>query len=141
MPERDFDMLRNQLLDSGVAPRHVIRIISELSDHHDDIEREGLENGMSQQSASAMASDRIGTQNTLAAQVICKPELRSWVYRYPRLARLVLPVAYVAMLPLAPVFAGVANAPIIARWCACLFLSGLITAAMMLVMQISIALS
>jgi hypothetical protein len=63
------------------------------------------------------------------------------MHRCPRLARLVLPVAYVVMLPLAPVYAGVANAPIIARWCTCLFLSGLITAAMFLVMQFSIALS
>jgi hypothetical protein len=63
------------------------------------------------------------------------------MHRCPRLARLVLPVAYVVMLPLAPAYAGVANAPIIARWCTCLFLSGLITAAMFLVMQFSIALS
>lgn len=141
MPKSDFNVLRDHLLESGVAPRHVVRIISELSDHHEDLELEAMQHGCDRKTAIAQAKNRLGASETIAIHVLKRPELRCWMHRYPRLAQLVLPVAYVAMLPLAPVYAGVANAPIIARWCASLFLSGLITAAMFLVMQFSIALS
>ncbi len=141
MPNSDFNVLRDHLLDSGVAPRHVVRIILELSDHHEDLELEALQYGCDRETAMAQAKDRLGSPETIATHVLKQPELRCWMHRYPRLAQVVFPVAYVAMLPLAPVYAGVANAPIIARWCTCLFLSSLITAAMFLVMQLSIAFS
>ena len=141
MPRADYNMLRDQLLESGVAPRHVIRIISELTDHHEDLEFEAMRHGSTPESAATQASKRMGTKTLIAAQVVGRPELKCWFYRYPRLARLLLPVAYVAMLPLAPIHAGVANAPVIVRWCACLMLSAVVTAAMLLLMQISIALS
>ena len=141
MPKADFNVLRDHLLESGVAPRHVVRIISELSDHHEDLELEARRQGFDPTAATVQARERLGTPKSIAAHVLEQPELRCWMHRYPRLAQLVLPAAYVVMLPLAPVFAGVANAPIIARWCACLILSGLITAAMFLVMQFSIAMS
>lgn len=141
MPRADFNLLRDYLLESGIAPRHVLRIVSELSDHHEDLELEALDHGYDPEAAKSNARQRIGAPKTIARHVLERPELRSRIYRYPRLARVVLPVAYVAMLPLTPVHAGVANAPRIARWCACLFLSSLITAAMFLMMQISIALS
>jgi hypothetical protein len=52
----------------------------------------------------------------------------------------VLPLAYVALLPTSPLFAGAARAQTIARWGACLMLSAAITGAMFLAMQISILL-
>ena len=33
MPELSFDTLRAELLESGIAPRHIRRIIAELDDH------------------------------------------------------------------------------------------------------------
>ena len=141
MPRPDFDKLRNHLLEEGVAPRHVFRIISELSDHHEDLELEALQQGLQPHAASVRASKRIGVERHLAAQIVSRVELKCWVHRYPRLARLVLPVAYIATLPLAPVHAVVTNAPAIVRWCACLIASAIITGATLLVMQISIALS
>lgn len=141
MPEADFNALRDQLLDSGVAPRHVVRIISELSDHREDLELEALDRGYEPDAAKAQSEERIGTSQTIALHVLRQPELRCWIHRYPRLARLALPVAYVTMLPLSPIYAGIANAPAVVRWCACLFLSAVVTAAMLLVMQVSIAVS
>ncbi|MGH8221724.1 MAG: hypothetical protein ACREQZ_02010, partial [Woeseiaceae bacterium] len=70
-----------------------------------------------------------------------RPELKSWTHRFPRAASLILPVAWLAVLPLLPVTAGIAHAASIARWLACLVLSALVTAAMMLIMQLSISLS
>ena len=141
MPKPDFNALRDHLLESGVAPRHVVRIISELSDHQEDLEFEAMRRGSTPESAATQASQRMGTNRLIAAEILGRPELRSWFYRYPRLTRVLLPVAYVVMLPLAPVHAGVANASVIVRWCACMMLSAVVTAAMLLVMQISIAVS
>jgi len=141
MPRPHFDRLRDHLLQSGVASRHVIRFVSELSDHHEDLEDEAMQYGLCPESASTQASDRIGSDRVLAAGMLNRPELKCWFHRYPRLASLLLPVAYVAILPLAPVFAGITNATAIVRWCACLMLSAVITAAMLLVMHFSIALS
>ena len=50
----------------------------------------------------------------------------------------VITLAYLALLPTRPLFAGVARAPEIARWGACMMLGAVITAAMFLAMQISI---
>lgn len=141
MPETNFTVLRDQLLQGGVAPRHVVRLISELSDHHEDLEREALRQGCTPDSAIVQATERIGTDRIIAEQVLRRPELKCWVHRFPRIARLALPIAYVAMLPLAPVTAGIAIAPAVVRWCACLLLSAVVTAFMLLVMQYSIAMS
>lgn len=141
MPESGFDILRDHLLESGVAPRHVSRIVSELYDHQADLEREAIEHGLSADLAAVRARQLLGTDATIAAHVLSRPELKSWMHRYPHVARLILPVAYVAILPLAPIHASVANAPAIVRWVACLMLSALVTAALLLAMQMSIALS
>jgi hypothetical protein len=53
---------------------------------------------------------------------------------------IVLPVAFVLLLPSAPLFAGAVHLSSIFRWLACLILSGLITATMMLILQLSITL-
>jgi hypothetical protein len=42
------------------------------------------------------------------------------------------------VLPAAPVNAGIANAPVLARWGASLLAAGLFTAALLLVLQLSI---
>lgn len=126
MPDTDFDGLRDQLLESGVAPRHVKRIVSELSDHYEDLEMEAMQYGLSREAASAQASERIGDAKTIAHLVLGMPELKCWLHRHPQFA---------------PIYAGVAYAPIIGRWCACLILSGVITATILLAMQISITYS
>jgi hypothetical protein len=141
MPDPDFGSLRDHLLRSGVAPRHVLRTISELTDHYEDLEREAIERGLPPPEARQLANERIGATRTIAQHVLHRPELKSWVYRYPQLARVALPLAYVMLLPVIPLYAGIANAPAIARWFSCLLLSALVTAAMLLAMQISIAIS
>lgn len=138
MPDRDLDRLRRRLLESGVAPRRVVRIVSELSDHYDDLELEATERGLSREAAKAHAKNKLGDASVIAEQVLSQPELKCWFYRFPKLARVLLPVAYVALLPIAPIYAGVAHASVIGRWCACLVISGFVTAAMMLVMQVAI---
>ena len=140
MRDQTFSELRHSLLASGVAPRHIRRMLIELHDHLDDLQREALGKGCDPFQAHDRALRAIGDPRLLATRIIERPELRTWVYRYPRIARICYPVAYVLLLPAAPLFAGAARASMIARWGAALMLSATVTAAMFLAMQLSIAL-
>lgn len=141
MRENRFDRLRNELLESGIARRHVRRIVAELNDHFEDLVAEAKERGLAPGNANEFALRRIGNQQKIAQQMLSVPELRAWIYRYPRIARIYLPIAYALLLPAAPVFAGVANPGIVIRWGAALMLGAGVTAAMMLSMQLAIALT
>jgi hypothetical protein len=141
MPDCDFDMLRTQLLQSGVKPGHVARLIAELTDHYEDIESEAVRAGCSLESARTQARTRMGDTDQIARQVLSEPDLKCWFYRRPQLARLVLPLIYVLLLPAAPIYAGAAHASVIGRWLACLALSGLVTGTMFLLMQLAIVFS
>ena len=141
MPEQTFDALRTELLESGIASRHVKRIISELSDHLEDIEIELQERGKTKAEAREIALGRIGDQKLIAGRMLETTELRTWIYRYPRVARVYLPIAYALLLPAAPVFAGLANPGKVFRWGAALMLSAGVTAGMLLFMQLAIVLT
>lgn len=141
MPEQPFSALQKELLDSGIAPKYVRRIVAELADHQEDLQGEALAQGFTAAEAADHAARRIGSQQVIAAQMLASPQLKCWVHRYPRVARLYLPLAYALLLPAAPVFAGLANPGIVFRWGAALMLSAGITAAMFLSMQLAIALT
>ena len=141
MHRQSFDELRSHLLESGIAPKHVRRIASELNDHLEDLRLEALENGLSAHEAESHAVNRLGDQRVIAERILEHTEFRTWIYRYPRIARIYLPVAYALVLPAAPIFAGMANPSIVARWGAALMLSGAVTAGMFLMMQLSIVLT
>lgn len=140
MPDTEFDKLQAHLLRSGVARRHVVRAIEELRDHFEDIETEAAAHGLPPAAAAILASKRIGTFESIAKQYLNRPELKCWIHRYPSMARVILPIVYIMLLPAIPIVAGVQNAPVIARWCICVLLSGLVTASMLLAMQLSITL-
>lgn len=138
MPEPDFSAYRKRLLRCGVAPRHVHRSTAELSEHYCDLVAEFRAAGFARQTAQAAAADQLGSLDAIAAAVTARPELRHWSYRYPRLGRVLLPVAYTLVLPVAPLMAGAEYAPVIARWGAIVSLSAAITAGMFLALQLSI---
>ena len=140
MGDKRFGPLQRRLLQSGVAPRHVRRLLVELDDHFDDLRQAAIEEGCDPFAAHDRALQGIGDQQQLAKQITGMSELRTWVYRFPRVARIYYPFAYVLLLPAAPVFAGLAHASILVRWGAALFLSASVTGAMLLIMQLSIAL-
>lgn len=141
MAREDLDTLRGRLLHAGIAPRFVARAVEELRDHFEDIEIEAAENGLSRAAAVSRAAERLGTIEVIAQQYLGRPEMRSWFYRYPRLARLALPVAYALLLPALPISAGIRHAPSMGKWFASSLLGGLVTMAMLLVMQLSIMLT
>lgn len=139
MPSGELQSLRKHLLCSGIAPRFVDRAISELHDHFEDIENEVAARGDSHDDATTQAIERIGAIKSIVNLYSGKPELKCWMYRFPRMARVILPVAYVVASPVALVNSGARYAPFIARWCACLLLGALVTATMLLLMQMAIA--
>jgi len=72
-------------------------MMSELADHFDDLCEEMEARGLSRQEADAEASARLGT-SALVEGVLARPELRSWVRRWPWVAFTILPVAMYAGL-------------------------------------------
>jgi hypothetical protein len=138
MREPDFDDLAARLLQSGIAPRHAHRTVNEIRDHYDDLVDAALHCGASDYDARLAASRELGQMDDLVAQMSARRELKSWAFRYPRAAMVVYPLACLAVLPAVPVNAGIANAPVLARWGASLLAAGLFTAALLLVLQLSI---
>jgi hypothetical protein len=140
MREPNFKQFQSDLLQVGISPRHVRRTACELREHLDDLVDAEIEAGCSVEDARRVAAQQMGDLQDVAVAMQACPELRSWSYRYPRIAVVVYPLTCLALLPAMPVIAGVAHAPQLARWGACMLLGGAVTAAMFLVMQLSISL-
>src|SRR5579871_375651 len=87
MPQSCFDRqnqrLTERLLTAGIAPRHVRRYARELSDHFDDLVREESAGGAGRELAEARALARLGQEDDLAEAMGSRPELRSFMARYP----------------------------------------------------------
>jgi hypothetical protein len=81
--DRQFPRLSERLLRAGIAPRHVRRYRRELADHYDDLVREELEGGAGRELAQTRALSRLGSEDTLAAAMLARPELRAFMVRYP----------------------------------------------------------
>lgn len=141
MHELDTTRLRRELIRAGIAPRHVRRTINELRDHYEDIVDQELASGSDRLTACHSALQRIGAVDEIVAAVRARPELQSWAFRFPRLAVVLYPLTFVALLPAAPVLIGYANASLVVRWTTCLFLSALVTAGLFLLLQLAITLS
>ena len=78
-----FHELRERLLRAGVAPRHVRRYLSELTDHLADLTAEEQRAGRSEAEAKAIALGRLGKSDDLASALIEKRQFQSWCARAP----------------------------------------------------------
>ena len=141
MPELNLTKLQNDLLRAGVSPRHVRRTVNELSDHYEDLVDNALADGAAAGDAQRRAQDEIGDMREVALAMRANPDFRSWAFRYPYLALLVYPLTCIVLLPAVPVMAGVAHAGFLARWAACIIISGFVTASIFLMLQLSILLT
>jgi hypothetical protein len=136
-----FQRLESRLLHAGVAPGHVRRAVTELREHLDDLVDAELATGCDVKNAQECALREMGSLESVVSAMRARPELLSWSHRYPRVAMMVYPLTCLALLPVAPVFAGVAHASQIARWGVCMMLGALVTGSMFLLLQLSILLS
>ncbi len=138
MHKPEFRVLEKRLIDAGIAPRHVRRTVGEMRDHYEDLVEAAIEQGMQRDSAHERALRALGQVDDLVQEMAAHPELKGWASRYPRTAIVVYPLACLAALPAVPVTVGVANASLLARWGASLVAAGLVTAGMLLILQLSI---
>jgi hypothetical protein len=92
MTAQRFTGLSRRLLRAGVAPRHVKRLTAELEAHFADIVAELRSAGRSRAESESQAAIRLGTEDVLAANIIARPELKSWARRWPWLAFVLLPL-------------------------------------------------
>ncbi len=133
-------MLATNLLKNGIAPKHVHRTVHELRDHYDDLVDSAVDAGANSKTARGLASRELGSMDEFVREMASRRELKTWAFRYPKLAVVVYPLACLAVLPAMPVFAGIAHRTALARWGASLLAAGLVTALMLLTMQLSILL-
>jgi hypothetical protein len=140
MREPDFSSLATALLKSGITPRHAHRTVNELRDHYDDLVDAAVDDGASSKLARRTAANQLGRMDDFVREMAARRELKTWSFRYPHLAIVIYPLACLAVLPAAPVLAGIAHREVLIRWGASLLGAGLITALMMLTMQLSIIL-
>ena len=140
MREPDFNDLAMKLLKRGIAPRHAHRTVNEMRDHYDDLVDAAVDDGATSKKARRHAAVRLGPMDDFVSEMASHRELKTWAYRYPRLAVVVYPVACLAVLPAVPVVAGIAHRTALMRWGASLLGAGLVTAVMLLVLQLSIIL-
>jgi hypothetical protein len=92
MPIQRFADLSRRLLRAGIPHRHVNRLIAELEAHFADLVAELRSTGLSRAESESQAALRLGTEDVLAANIIARPELRSWSRQWPWLAFVVLPL-------------------------------------------------
>lgn len=140
MREPDFNALAKSLLHQGIAPRHAHRTVNELRDHYDDLVDAAVDEGANSKAARRAAAQQLGSMDDFVHAMSECRELKTWSFRYPHLAVVVYPLACFAILPAAPVLAGLAHREALMRWGASLLAAGLVTALMFLVMQLSIIL-
>lgn len=74
MSKLDLGALSIQLLNGGIAPRHVRRLVREVSDHYCDLH---AAHGASE------ADRRIGTADEIVRDALARPALKSWGARWP----------------------------------------------------------
>jgi len=140
MREPDFSELATRLLKSGISPRHAHRTVNELRDHYDDLVDAAVDEGANSKNACLSAANELGAMDDFVAEMASRRELKTWAFRYPRLAVVVYPIACLAVLPAMPVFVGIAHRTALVRWGASLLAAGIVTAMLLLIMQLSIIL-
>ena len=86
-----FENLREILLASGIAPRHVRRYLAELSEHLDDLTRQQCEAGYNVEDAALRARARLGSDTELAGAMLQQKQFRSLAARAPWAMFLLLP--------------------------------------------------
>jgi hypothetical protein len=140
MREPEFNALATQLLRNGISPRHAHRTVNELRDHYDDLVDAAVDEGANSKTARLRAASELGAMDDFVAEMASRRELKTWAKRYPHLAVVVYPIACLAVLPAMPLFVGFAHRDALMRWSASLLAAALVTAALLLTMQLSIIL-
>ncbi|HEV2215403.1 MAG TPA: hypothetical protein VGR64_08950 [Terracidiphilus sp.] len=93
-----FDELRERLLRAGIAPRHVRRYITELSEHLADLTAGEMRAGRNRKEAEAAALARLGAVEDLAEAMLRQPGLHAWSVRAPWAVCALVPLGMLALV-------------------------------------------
>jgi hypothetical protein len=115
-----FEALRLTLLSGGVDPRYAERTALELSEHYADLEADALATGLTANEAALVAGTALGTEQSIVAAVLARPELLSFSARWPRVALCLRSAAAIGALPGLPVMFCIEHRPELLRWSASL---------------------
>ena len=96
----DYRRLSNRLLKGGISPRRVRRIVIELRDHFLDLKSGAIAGGMREAEAETWAASRLGTEQEVTDAMLAKPELQSWVTRWPWAIYMLMPTLLLDVLNL-----------------------------------------
>jgi hypothetical protein len=80
---KPFHELRERLLQAGVAPRHVRRYLTELTEHLADLTAEERRAGRSRADAESAALIRLGGMDDLSKAMTEQRHFQSWCVRAP----------------------------------------------------------
>jgi hypothetical protein len=89
--------VRKNLLREGLPTRYVNKIISELSEHWEDLKREGMVESVPLEIAEARADQRLGNPEELARAISSKMRSTCWLGRHPGLGFAILPLVAVVI--------------------------------------------
>ena len=93
MSELDFRTLGARMIEAGVAPRHVRRMVAELSEHGAQLESDARRRGLDSVEARRAAREVLGSDEEILARAAATPSLRSWGARWPVTTMLLVPLA------------------------------------------------
>jgi hypothetical protein len=88
-----FELVAEQLLKGGVAPRHVRRYIGELNDHFTQLTAQLHRGGCDIEEAKSRALTRLGDDTQLVTAMLEVPGIRAWSARVPWLIFSIMPPA------------------------------------------------
>ena len=103
MAEPAFLELRRRLIQGGISPGRVGRLLQELRDHHAALVLEQKRVDSSQPVEDALA--RLGTEESLAQQFLARRELQSWSRRWPWAIYGIAPLLFFTAAFVAMIFA------------------------------------
>lgn len=133
-----FESLTRELLEAGVAPRFAHRLRRELEDHYRELEREALQSEPSPQAAAVEARRRLGSNETIAREVLNRPELRSWIYRSRAFTACLRGLCRVYLWLRAAAALVAPLRPIVLRFAAAGLVAAVVTGALLLVLGLSV---
>ncbi len=91
MPSLALQQIERGLVELDCPPAQLRRRLRELADHHEDLKRDALEEGLSETDAEAQADKLLGEPAVLAAQLAATLRQSSWWGRHPIVGFCLLP--------------------------------------------------
>lgn len=131
-----FAEFRLRLLAEGISRRVADRLSAELAEHHEDLVAANRLRGLSQEEAAALADEELGSLPGIAAAAAGLPALKRWNYRHASVARVSVLCGQAGRQFARG--AGVLLQEDLARWLAGVLVGGLVTAGLLLSMQLAI---